>query len=185
MTQDPSGSASGAASARRLADAVFRACDAIGRERWFDKAFDLGCGTGEVGAALAPRIDSIEGVDRSPEMAQRAYQRGCYNHAHAGDMTDFLRGRIDDGADLIVAAGSLAGIDDLSPFLAEVARVLEQHGLFAAMLQGGAAPDRLPALLEAARLVAVVVEDGGRLLVAEQRHRPPVWLQEEGRDGEE
>jgi len=179
-------------------DATFEACEAIGRERWFDKAFDLGCGTGLAGQAFAGRIDSLEGVDLSSRMAELARRRGCYSAVHVGDMVGFLRERGTDNADLLIAADSLIYLDELEPLFAEAARVLEQHGLFVFTIEthdgeGGIlgeklrfqhARDYVCGALEAAGLTPVVLRhasirvDGnipvpGLVVVAEQRDRPP------------
>jgi predicted TPR repeat methyltransferase len=184
-------------------EATFEACERIGRERWFDKAFDLGCGTGLAGKAFAARIDSLEGVDLSPAMASLARRRGCYSAVHVGDMLAFLRGRGRDNADLLIAADSLVYLEDLGPLFAEAARVLEQHGLFVLTLEthGGEgailgeklryahSPDYVRGALEAASLVPIILRPAstrldcnmpvpGLLVVAEQRSRPPVWAQE-------
>jgi predicted TPR repeat methyltransferase len=179
-------------------EATFEACETIGRERWFDKAFDLGCGTGLAGQAFAPRIDSLEGVDLSPGMAALARRRGCYSTVHVGDMLAFLGERGIDGADLLIAADSLVYLEELDAVFAAAARVLEQHGLFVFTLEAhdgegvvlgeklryAHAPDHVRAALASAGLVPVILRhvstrlDGnipvpGLLVVAEQRDRPP------------
>src|SRR5258705_8869227 len=42
-----------------LFDAVMAACDALGRQSYFDRALDLGCGTGLASGLFAPRVDSL------------------------------------------------------------------------------------------------------------------------------
>lgn len=182
-------------------DATFEACEAIGRERRFARAFDLGCGTGLAGQAFASRIAELEGVDLSPGMAEFARRRGCYSAVHVGDMAAFLAGQGTDGADLLIAADSLVYLDDLAPLFADAARVLQQHGLFVFTLEthdGQSdepgvilgeklryrhAPDYVRAALSAAGLTPVIQRhastrlDGnvpvpGLLVVAEQRMRP-------------
>ncbi len=184
-----------------LFDAVFAACEAIGRERWFDRALDLGCGTGLAGKAFAPRVDALHGVDLSSRMVEAAVRRRCYSSVMVGDMLNVLRTQSRDGADLLIAADSLVYVADLSPIFAEAARVLEQHGLFALTLEThdgdgvilgeklryAHAGGHMRQLLEAAGLVAVVFEhastrtEGGEpvpglVIVAEQRARllPPL-----------
>jgi predicted TPR repeat methyltransferase len=183
---------------RLLFDAVFEACGIIGRERWFDRALDLGCGTGLAGAAFACRIDALHGIDLSPRMAEFAHRRGCYSDVQVGDMLDYLRAQGDDGADLLIAADSMVYVDELAPLFTESARVLEQHGLFALTLETHAgagvvlgeklryahAADYVRHTAEIAGLVPVVfrhastrTEGGtpvpGLLIIAEQRSRPP------------
>ena len=76
-----------------LFDAVMAACAALGRAPYFDRALDLGCGTGLAGAVFAPRVDSLVGVDLSPAMIEQARRTGCYDHLHVADVLEFLRAR--------------------------------------------------------------------------------------------
>ena len=73
-----------------LFDAVMAACDALGRDPWFDRALDLGCGTGLAGAVFAPRVDSLVGVDLSAAMIEQARRTGRYNQLHVADVLEFL-----------------------------------------------------------------------------------------------
>jgi predicted TPR repeat methyltransferase len=114
-----------------LFDAAMAACSAIGRESHFDRAFDLGCGTGLVGALFWKRIDSLVGVDLSPAMVEQARRTGFYNHLHVADVPGFLAGESEASADLVIAGDSLPYIADLAPVFGGVARVLEPGGLFA------------------------------------------------------
>jgi predicted TPR repeat methyltransferase len=114
-----------------LFDAVTAACSVIGREPWFDRALDLGCGTGLASVVFAPRVDSLVGVDLSPVMIEQARRTGRYNHLHIADVLEFLKGQGDGCADLVIAADSLPYCSDLAPLVGEVARVLDEGGLFA------------------------------------------------------
>jgi predicted TPR repeat methyltransferase len=114
-----------------LFDAVMAACSAVGRESQFDRAFDLGCGTGLAGAAFCNRIDSLVGVDLSPAMVEQARRTGFYNHLHVADVLGFLAGESEASADLVIASDSLPYVCDLAPVFGGVARVLEPGGLFA------------------------------------------------------
>jgi predicted TPR repeat methyltransferase len=183
-----------------LLDAVLAACTQAGRPPHFDRAFDLGCGTGLVGELFWGRIDSLVGVDLSPQMVALAERKGCYNHLHIADMLDFLRVEPIDSTDLIVAADALVYVADLAPLFVEIARVMEQGGLFAftvethegegvvlgEKLRYAHADPYVRTVLNAAGLAPVAfgaastrTEAGvavpGLLVVAEQRNRPPVW----------
>ena len=114
-----------------LFDAVMAACAALGRESYFDRAFDLGCGTGLAGALFAPRVDSLVGIDISPLMIEQARRTGRYNHLYVGDLLGFLAGEGERCADLVIAADSLPYTHDLAPLARAIARVLEEGGLFA------------------------------------------------------
>jgi predicted TPR repeat methyltransferase len=114
-----------------LFDAVMAACRTLGRATYFDRALDLGCGTGLAGAVFAPRIDSLVGVDISPAMIEQARGTGRYNHLHVGDVLEFLARENAACADLVIAADSLPYCSDLAPLARASARVLEEGGLFA------------------------------------------------------
>jgi predicted TPR repeat methyltransferase len=114
-----------------LFDAVMAARGALGRESWFDRALDLGCGTGLAGAVFSRHIDSLVGVDLSAAMIEQARRTGRYNHLHVSDVLEFLARENDRSADLVIAADSLPYCSDLAPLAREVARVLDDGGLFA------------------------------------------------------
>jgi predicted TPR repeat methyltransferase len=114
-----------------LFDAVLAACSTIGRQSYFDRAFDLGGGTGLASAVFAPRVDSLVGVDLSPVMIEQARRTGRYNHLHVADVLEFLAKEGERCADLVIAADSLPYCSDLGPLVSAVARVLDDDGLFA------------------------------------------------------
>jgi ubiquinone/menaquinone biosynthesis C-methylase UbiE len=90
---------------------------------------DLGCGTGQVSAALAPFVQRIVAVDGSAAMLQAAKRR-----LHNVDNVDLRRGDlealpIDDGRlDAATLMLVLHHITDPAKALAEVARVLKPGG---------------------------------------------------------
>jgi predicted TPR repeat methyltransferase len=114
-----------------LFDAVIAACRASGREQHFDRALDLGCGTGLAGRMFARHVDSLVGVDLSPKMIEVAHATGVYNHLHAADMNEFLAHEKNGSADLVLAADAFPYVADLALAVREIARVLEDGGLFA------------------------------------------------------
>jgi predicted TPR repeat methyltransferase len=116
---------------RLLFDAVMAACATLGRESYFDRALDLGCGTGLASAEFAPRVDSLVGVDLSPVMVEHARGTARYNHLHVDDVQSFLAREGDRSADLVIAADSLPYCSDLRPLAVAVARVLDDGGVFA------------------------------------------------------
>jgi predicted TPR repeat methyltransferase len=118
-----------------LYDAVMAACAAAGRESRFDRAFDLGCGTGLIGVRFCKRIDSMVGVDLSPAMVDQARRTGRYNHLHVADAIGFLKGEHENSFDLVIAGDSLPYVSDLVPLFREVARVLDEGGLLAFMCE--------------------------------------------------
>jgi predicted TPR repeat methyltransferase len=114
-----------------LFDAVIAACQTRGREPGFDRALDLGCGTGLAGAAFAPCVNSLVGVDLSAAMIEQARRGGRYEHLHVADVLDFLAREGERSADLAIAADSLPYCSDLGPLARAVSRVLGEGGLFA------------------------------------------------------
>jgi ArsR family transcriptional regulator len=90
---------------------------------------DLGCGTGQVAAALAPFVARVIAVDGSPAMLQAARKRlqGIENvELRRGDLEDLP---IDD--DLLDAATLmlvLHHVPEPSKALAEIGRALRPHG---------------------------------------------------------
>ncbi|NDW06473.1 class I SAM-dependent DNA methyltransferase [Jiella pacifica] len=111
-----------------IADALSR----LGFEH-FDRALDLGCGTGLVGAALDGRVDEMLGVDLSENMVEIAFDGGAYDHLYIGEALAFLEEfEESEPFDLIAAADVLPYLGDLSPLFARVAARLSSRGLFVA-----------------------------------------------------
>jgi SAM-dependent methyltransferase len=95
---------------------------------------DLGCGTGQMTAAIAPFVAQVIAVDGSGEMLQAARRR-----LHDLDNVDFRRGDlealpIDDGAlDAAIVALVLHHAPDPVCVLAEAARALKPGGRIAVL----------------------------------------------------
>ena len=118
--------------------------EAIGRiagpQARFERALDLGCGTGLMGAALAGRLSQLAGVDLSPGMLARAAAktsegRPLYDRLVQADLLPFLADEPAGGADLVTAADVFIYLGDLAPVLAAIARVLAPGGLAAFTIQ--------------------------------------------------
>ncbi len=99
---------------------------------------DLGCGTGRVAAALAPRMGSVLGLDVSAGMVAEARRRHGGVRGLRFAVTDGagLDGLPDAGFDLVVAVDSfpylmLAGRAVAERHVAEAARVLRAGGALA------------------------------------------------------
>jgi ArsR family transcriptional regulator len=90
---------------------------------------DLGCGTGALTAALAPRVRRVIGVDRSAAMLQAARKRtaGLRNvELHEADLGELP---LDAGsADAALLVLVLAYVADPAPVLAEARRILRRDG---------------------------------------------------------
>lgn len=100
--------------------------------RVFERGLDLGCGTGLVGAAVAPQVKWLAGVDLSSKMLEQAKRRGCYQALHCQDMLELLAADpVEDGYDLIIAADVFIYHGDLEPVFVQVHRLLRPQGVFA------------------------------------------------------
>ena len=121
-----------------IREALRRACAARGRRLWFDRAFDLGCGTGLMGQALADVCATIEGVDLSPRMLAEAAKERIYGALHESGLLPFLQAAPERGADLVVAADVFVYLAALDPVFAAVRRALRADGLFAFTVQAHA-----------------------------------------------
>lgn len=114
-----------------LFGAVMGACEVVGRVPWFGRALDLGCGTGLAGAVFASRVDALVGVDLSAAMIEQARRTGRYHQLHVADVSEFLARESPRSASLVIAADALPYCSDLAPLVNDVARVLDDGGLFA------------------------------------------------------
>lgn len=114
-----------------LFDAVTRTCETTGRPMTFDRAIDLGCGTGLAARAFANCTREFIGIDLSAEMIKRAHATGLYETLETADAVEGLRHQPDASADLVLAADMMIYIHDLAPLFCEAARVLRPSGLFA------------------------------------------------------
>jgi len=88
----------------------------------FDRALDLGCGTGLTGGALRDTASHLTGIDLSEGMVEMADERGVYDELYVGEIVDFL-GDIDEAPwDLIAATDVLPYLGALDDFFAGAAR---------------------------------------------------------------
>ena len=102
-------------------------------ERHFQRAFDLGCGTGLVGEAIRDLCTWLGGVDLSPAMTQAAARKAIYDHLETADMLAGLK--TIEPCDLIIAGDVLVYCGDLVPVFKAVRAKLTPDGVFAFTLQ--------------------------------------------------
>lgn len=95
------------------------------------RVLDLGCGTGLLGAALAPAGADVTGIDLSSAMLERAAARGDYAHLAKADLVEFLRGADAGAFDAVLAADVFVYLGDLEAVFEGVAHALAPGGLFA------------------------------------------------------
>lgn len=105
-----------------------------GVRRKSETILDLGCGTGLSGMALWPFATTLDGVDLSPRMAEKADTRDIYETLSVGDAVEFLEGTFRSWS-IIAAVDTLNYIGDLHPVLAASAQRLESNGLFAGTVE--------------------------------------------------
>jgi predicted TPR repeat methyltransferase len=118
-----------------IADALRRACSKRIRDYRFGLTLDLGCGTGLMAQALTGLCSSIEGVDLSPGMLEKAHTTKLYDALHEGELVSFLSGRATAEADLVVAADVFVYMAALEAAFREAHRILRDKGLFAFTVQ--------------------------------------------------
>ena len=109
-------------------------------DRCFSRTVDLGCGTGLSGMAFRDCSKRLEGIDLSPEMVEKAKERGCYDKLVVGDIIEIFDeekpmstddSHIIDPASLVIACDVFCYIGDLEPVFAKVHNALETGGIFA------------------------------------------------------
>jgi predicted TPR repeat methyltransferase len=95
------------------------------------RVLDLGCGTGLLGAALAPAGAEITGVDLSAEMLQRAAARGVYARLVKGELVEEMRSAAPGTLDAVLAADVFVYLGDLESVFEAAVRALATGGVFA------------------------------------------------------
>ncbi len=93
----------------------------------FRRAADLGCGTGRTGAWLRRRgVAALDGVDLTPEMLERASQRGIYRRLVEADV---VRSGLESAAyDLVTVSLVDEHLPDLAPLYDEAFRLAVPGG---------------------------------------------------------
>lgn len=86
--------------------------EAVGEERRFQRALDLGCGTGLMGAELRSRAVELHGVDVSKKMVLEAEKKGLYDCLKISDVNSYLLD-CDFKYDLITSADVFIYVGDL------------------------------------------------------------------------
>jgi SAM-dependent methyltransferase len=104
---------------------------ALSEPRWSEirHAADLGCGTGRTGAWLREHgVASIDGVDLTPEMLERARERGAHHSLVEADVAD--TGLPPEDYDLVIASLVDEHLADLRPLYAEAFRLARPGATF-------------------------------------------------------
>jgi len=95
-------------------------------------ALDIGCGTGLVAAALAAKVEAIDGIDLSPAMIEAARAKGLYRHLAAGDSAAVLaeNPQFAGPYQLVLAGDVFVYVGDLEATFAAVRQALAPQGHF-------------------------------------------------------
>jgi SAM-dependent methyltransferase len=90
---------------------------------------DLACGTGRIGVWLRQRTSAtIDGVDITPEMLEKAHAKNVYRNLYHASITDTGLGT--STYDLALQSLADEHLKDLRPLYAEVARITKPGGVF-------------------------------------------------------
>lgn len=99
----------------------------LGAPRANRAVLDAGCGTGLCGPALLPYASTLDGVDLSPKMLEKAALRNCYRRLDEAELTAWLAAH-PDTYDLIVSADTLCYFGALGEVAAAAAAALRVGG---------------------------------------------------------
>jgi SAM-dependent methyltransferase len=105
--------------------------DALREVSWqaIDRAADLGCGTGRIGAWLRTNgVSSIDGVDLTPEMLAVAERRGVYNRLIEADISS--TGLRSEEYDLVMTCLVDDHLADLRPLYSEAWRLASSRATY-------------------------------------------------------
>jgi predicted TPR repeat methyltransferase len=100
----------------------------------FERALDLGCGTGLMGEKLRAKVSFLEGVDISAAMIAETARKGIYDSLSKAELVATLNARRAD-ADLVTAADVLIYCGALQPILAALLPAMRAGGLVAFSLE--------------------------------------------------
>ena len=110
------------------------------RDRKWD-VLDLGCGTGLVGAAIAPFARAMVGVDLSPRMLGMARARNLYRRLEQGHLVAMMKLEPAASYDVIVAADVFIYVGDLNEAVREASRLLRADGMLCVSVEALVAAD--------------------------------------------
>jgi len=100
----------------------------------FDRALDLGCGTGLMGEKLRTKVAYLEGIDLSAAMIAETARKGIYDRLDKAELTAALNTRPSQ-SDLITAADVFIYCGALGPVLSGLSAALQPGGLAAFSLE--------------------------------------------------
>ena len=95
----------------------------------FNKAIDLGCGTGLVGVEFRNMVDVLIGIDLSEKMIRQAKEKNVYDKLIASDLINGLQA-LKTNFDLFISADVFAYIGDLDSLFDSVKKHANNESLF-------------------------------------------------------
>ena len=87
-----------------------------GEDAWYDRALDIGCGTGLVGAQIRSFCSELVGIDIAAAMLAKAQEKAVYDELLVDDVSSWLA-RTPTRFDLILVAEVVIYIGALNAFL--------------------------------------------------------------------
>lgn len=109
--------------------ALLRGIDRPDSRKW--SVLDLGCGTGLLGAEVAPLANRLVGVDLSSKMLAKAGALNLYDRLVQMDLLEMMKDEAAESYDLVAAADVFVYVGKLDALFAEARRVLSPCGLLA------------------------------------------------------
>lgn len=100
-----------------------------GLGRRYERALDLGCGTGLCGPLIKPMAQRLDGVDLSAKMLAKAGALAVYDRLTQADLADYLA-TTSQRYDLVLSADVFIYVGALEAVFDGVARVIEPGGIF-------------------------------------------------------
>ncbi|MFZ6644980.1 tetratricopeptide repeat protein [Undibacterium sp. TJN25] len=100
-----------------------------GEKAW--AVLDIGCGTGLVGAAIAPFAHCLAGVDLSARMLEKARQRKLYDRLEQSELLAMMKKEADASYDVITSADVFIYIGRLEGVFEQARRLLKPDAYFA------------------------------------------------------
>ncbi|WP_108397144.1 methyltransferase [Devosia submarina] len=100
----------------------------------FQRALDLGCGTGLMGQRLRDKVEYLEGIDLSAAMIAETTRKRIYDRLEKAELVQFLNSRSRE-TDLVTAADVFIYCGALPSILAAVVGAMRPGGLLAFSLE--------------------------------------------------
>lgn len=97
----------------------------------FNKALDLGCGTGLSGLAIRDLVKTMDGVDLSSKMLEKAREKDLYGNLACQDIESYLAEQVAGTYDLTLATDVFVYLGNLEKTFYELGRCLSKGAHFA------------------------------------------------------